>query len=342
MQEPYNRGKLGIITCESGRPFAEKVVAELKKIIEKEGETDSADIILTTETIFANTEIKVELEESIRNKDIYIFQDVENKTNGLSVNDNLAALEAAIDASWRADAHYITAVIPVFPYARQDGMETREGITAVRVAERLENAGATRIITLDIHNKAIAGFFREARLENLHASKNIMDHIRTTVGLEDLVISAPDLGGAKRAGYYARTLGVRLALMHKLKDYSQGGNVEEMYLLGDVKGKKVLIIDDMIDKAGTLKSAVEQHHEMGAKEIRAATSLPLLNGPAIGRIDALYNKGWLQKVYGTDAVFHGHDFKEKYPWYEEVSVAKYNAKVIYNINRSISISRLLI
>ncbi|MBU1198558.1 MAG: ribose-phosphate diphosphokinase [Nanoarchaeota archaeon] len=339
--EPYTRGKLGIIACESSRHFAEKVIEQLKKITEKEKETNGDYLIKTKETQFSNTEIKTELEESIRNKDIYIFQDVENKSNGFNVNDNLFALKTAIQAAKMADAHFITAVIPAYPYARQDKPKTREGISAAMIARELEDIGAGRVITLDIHNEAIGGFFRKAILENLRASKSFMDYIKKNIGLKDLVIVAPDAGGAARANFYAKKLGTKLALIHKERDYSKTSTIENMELIGDVEGKNVFVVDDLLDTGGTVVNAAKKLKEKGADKIYFAVSLALLNGPAVERIEKAYKEGFITKIIGTDVIFHGKDFAKKHDWYEEVSLAKYFAKVIYNINRGISISRLL-
>jgi ribose-phosphate pyrophosphokinase len=339
--DAYTRGRLGLIACDSGKPFAEKVAAELKEIIAKEDKMNGVDLLKTKETRFANSELKTEIEESIRNKDIYIFQDIANHSSGLSVNDNFMVLKTAIQAAKMADAHYITIIIPTFPYSRQDKPKTREGITAAMAARELEDCGAARVITLDIHNEAIAGFFRKANLENLRASKNLIDYIKEKIGVKNLVIVAPDVGAAERAVHYAKKLGTPVALIHKERDYSKVSTVENMRLVGDVKGKDVCIIDDMIDTAGTLANAAKKLKDEGAKEIYFAASLAFFNGPAIDRLDSAYKSKLITKVIGTDAVYKPVDFKAKHPWYDEVSVAKYFARVIYSINRGHSISRLL-
>jgi len=339
--DSFSRGKLGILACNSGKFFAEKVMTELKLVIEKENDSNGVGIIKTKETFFGNTEVKTEIEESMRNKDVYVFQDIDNKTAGLSVNDNFMTLKTAIQAARMADAHYITAVIPVFPYARQDKPKTREGITAAMAARELEDVGATRVITLDIHNEAIGGFFRKAILENLHASKHFMDYINEKIGISNLVIVAPDAGSAARATHYAKKLGTSLALIHKERDYSKANTIENMRLIGEVRGKTVFVAEDIIDTAGTLVNCAKKLKEEGAEEVYFAASLCMLNGPAIERISNAYKEGVITKVIGTDVIFHGEGFNEKHEWYEEISLARYFARVIYNINKGISISRLL-
>lgn len=337
------RGKLGIISCSSGRHFAEKVISRLETIIEEEQDGTKPELYINSkERNFANQEVNTELGESIRNRDIYVFQDVENSQDGLSVNDNYMALKTAIISAKASDAKYITAVIPVFPYARQDKPKSREGITAALVARELEDAGASRVLTLDIHQEATAGFFRKAVLENLRASKKILDYVEENISRDNLVVVAPDAGTAQRANFYAGKLSVPLSFIHKQRDYSVENSIEKMTLVGNVDGKDCFFIDDMIDTAGTTISAIKTARDSGAKEIYFATSLPLFNGPAIERLDAAYDEGLFTKIIGTNVINHGKDFTEQTPWYDEVKMEKYFARVIYNINRGISISRLLL
>jgi ribose-phosphate pyrophosphokinase len=335
------RGPIAIIACKSGKRFAEKVLIELNNYLIESGMRD-IELLDSEEIQFANSEIKTIINDSIRGKDVYIIQDVENSTNDLSIDQNLRALKTAIDAARRADAHYITAVLPVFPYARQDKQIGRECITAVQVAEEIENAGADRVLTLDIHNTAIAGFFRKAKFENLRASKNILDYVRQNICLDNLVVVAPDEGGTKRASYYAQVLKTKLAIVYKKRDYGKTSEVESTTLLGNVEGKDILIIDDMISTGGTLCSISKMlKREFGVNEIYLACSLPLFNSPAIERLNELFSNRIIQQVIGTDAVSHGPELGTNNLWYKELSVAKYFAKVIYNINNCISLSALL-
>jgi ribose-phosphate pyrophosphokinase len=336
------RGELAILACESGKPFALKVLAQIEDIIQKERAEENVQFVDSRETHFANSEIKTEVLDSIRGTDIFIFQDVENSVNGYTVDENLRALKTAIDAAWRSGAGNISVVIPTFPYARQDKPKSREGITAARVAEEIENNKATQILTLDVHNSAIAGFFRMARFEDLHASKNIMDYITEHIDIKNMVVLSPDAGGAPRAEHFASRLKTELGFVYKKKDYSKSNCVTESVLLGNVRDKDVLLVDDMVDTGGTIVSTVNLLKEKeGAKKIYFACSLPLFNGDAVNRLAALYRNGYLSSFIGTDAVFHGYDFSKRNPWFIEVSVSKYFARVIFNINHNRSISELL-
>jgi len=335
------RGPLAIMACRSGLPFAKKILEKLNEYLVSEGKSQ-AELIPSRELSFANSEIKTILDKSIRGSDLYIVQDVENSTNNLSVDQNLRALKTAVDVARRSDAEYITVILPVFPYSRQDKQSGRECITAAQVAAEIELAGAHRIITMDIHNTAIAGYFRKAKFENLHASENIIEFIKENIPKENLVVVAPDAGGAKRATHYAQKLGVPLALVHKERDYSRLSHIENTTLLGDVSDKDVLIIDDMISTAGTFQNISNMlKKEFKAKTITLACSLPLFNPPALDRLKELYENKTIMGVIGTDAVYHGEGFEQKNPWFNEVSVSKYFAKVIYNINNCLSLSDIL-
>jgi ribose-phosphate pyrophosphokinase len=251
------------------------------------------------------------------------------------------ALKTAINAAKLANAHYITAVIPVYPYARQDKPKTREGISAAMIARELEDCGVSRIITLDVHNEAIAGFFRSATLENLRASMELIDYAKNNLDVNNLIVVAADVGAAPRANFFAGRLGTKLAIMHKERDYSKANSVENMTLVGNVVDKDVLVVEDMIDTAGTLVITAKKLKESGAKRVFFAASLAMLNGPAVDRINKAYEEGFITRVIGTNVIFREKDFAKEHPWYDEVKLENYFARVIYNINKGKSISKLL-
>ncbi|MBI3032956.1 ribose-phosphate pyrophosphokinase [Candidatus Woesearchaeota archaeon] len=344
-----SRGLIGIIACNAGKPFATKVTEELAKIRQ---ESQLKLIIPTKEYHFANTEIKTELLSKVRGMDIYIIQDVENSTipqdqegsklkqDSYSVDENLRALKTAVYAAKICGAQHIAAVLPVFPYSRQDKQQAREAITAALIAREIEIAGADSIITMDIHNLATAGFFKEAVFINLFGSRNLIPYIRQNLNLSNLIVVAPDEGGVKRASFFARILQTRLAIMHKERDYSTVNEVTSIKLLGEVNNKDVLLVDDMIDTAGTLVTAARTLKQQGAKNIYFCTSLACLNPPALERLDILYKEGILTQLITTDAIFHGN-LNRDHPWYTEVTVADYFAQVIHTVNTGESVSRLL-
>lgn len=337
------RGALTILACNSGKNFADRIIKELNKIAKEENDKKVYRLHDTSEIVFPNGETKVVINEFVRGDDLYIIQCVDDPLSDRSVNDNLMALVTAIHAAYQADPDHITAVIPQFPYSRQERRKTREAISAKLIAQLLENAGAQRVLTLDIHAEAIQGFFTYTKLEDMHASGVILDYIKNNLNLDSkkLVVTGPDVGSAEKARHYSKKLGTDLAIVDKARDYSTPSTVESMRLVGRVKDKDVLIVDDMIATGGTLLHATTLLKEHGAKDIYVAVSLPFFNGDAVERIERAYHDGIIKLIIGTDAVFWGEAFVQNTPWYEEVSVAPLIARVIYNINKKCSVSQLL-
>jgi ribose-phosphate pyrophosphokinase len=334
------RGNIGIIACEAGKPFAEKILKELPLIYEKENSEINFHLINTKETHFANTEIKTEILESIRGLDIYVVQDCANTDLPYSVDENLMSLKTAIDAAKRSDATNVTVILPAYPYARQDKSISRECITASLIARELENLGVNRVITLDIHNTAIGGFFAKANLENLFPTKTICNYIKNNFSTDNLVVVAPDTGAMRRAQNYAEKLQVPLAVVYKERDYSASSKILNITLIGNVKNKDCLIIDDMIATGGTIINVAKTLKENGAQKIYISCSLAFFNGNAEEKFTEMYNEKIFESVISTDAIHHNDSFKQN-SWFKEVSVAKYFAEVIFNLNHNISISKLL-
>ncbi|MFH1439286.1 MAG: ribose-phosphate pyrophosphokinase [Candidatus Woesearchaeota archaeon] len=325
-----SRGKLTVISCEAGRYFADKIAKALAKYRSK---TDFR-VVDTKEDTFANGEIRIVIEKSIRGDDVYIVQCIENPHHPKSINDRLMAMFCAVDAARRAGAAFVNLVVIPYPYARQEKKKFREPITASLIANLLEHLSINSIITIDVHADAITGFFRTTDFINLFAANHIMDFFRKHYPdyLKNLVIVSPDMGGAARARYFARKLGAGLALMNKERSYSKINVVENVTLIGDVNKKNVLIVDDMIDTGGTMDGVVSELNNQGADNVMIATTFPMMNGKCIDRFHDLYEHRKLKLVIGTDAVYHNKKFFELYPWYREVSVVPLFAKIIDTIN----------
>ncbi|MCD4756126.1 ribose-phosphate pyrophosphokinase [bacterium] len=326
------------MSCNSGLEFSKKLLKEVNKITGKK-----LHLLKTEEIIFANREIKSILNESIRGKDVFIVQDMENHYDGKSVDENLRALYTMIGACRRCDANYITAVIPSFPYARQDKQSGREDITAARIAWELEGElGADHIITMDLHNTAIQGFFRSAQIENLRGSQVLLPYVAKQIqSPENTVFIPTDLGGAKSANYYARKLGTQVAFTYKTRNYSKANTVADIEIMGDVKDKAVYIIDDMIDTGGTFCKALEVAKENGAKDVIGITTFALLHGNAMKKLEKLHSKGMLNKIICTDATYVPKDLLKKHKWIEVISVTEYFAEIIHRLNTRQSIGELL-
>ena len=270
-------------------------------------------------TFFANGEFKTELLESIRGKDVYIFQDIENHeelslNDGankavLSVNDHVMSMLVTIDAVRQAGAAAITLVVPAYPYSRQHKKKGREGLTASMLGHIYEWLGVTRIITLDIHSREIVNAFSSLNLENLHASYQIIRELSKIVDLtgktEDLVVVSPDTGAIDRNKFYAVGLKLPLAMIYKERDYSivtqnaKNTNIKSIKLLGDVHGKAAFLADDMLGTGGTLLKAMAFLKEQGATKVIAAISLPFFTGNAIDLFDEAYRQGLFYRIIGT-------------------------------------------
>lgn len=225
---------------------------------------------------FADGEFSVYYEESIRGKDVYLVQST------VPTADNLMELLLMVDAAKRASAHYIVAVIPYFGWARQDRKDKpRVSIGAKLIADMLAAAGISRLITMDLHADQIQGFFN-IPVDHLYASNVFSEYIHNNMDLENLCIATPDVGGTKRANSYARYFGVPMVICHKSR--LKANEVAEMRIIGDVEGKDVLLIDDIVDTAGTITKAANLMMENGAKSVRAIASHAVMSDPATERI----------------------------------------------------------
>jgi ribose-phosphate pyrophosphokinase len=225
---------------------------------------------------FSDGEIQVEISENVRGKDVFVLQ-----STCAPVNDHLVELLLMLDAFKRASAQRITAVMPYYGYARQDKkVASRVPISAKLVADILTVAGADRLITLDLHAGQIQGFFN-IPVDNLFAAPVLLEHIRQELK-NDTVIVSPDAGGVERARAFAKRLHTQLAIIDKRR--VAPNQAEAMHVVGDVQGKVAVILDDMVDTAGTLTQATSALKEHGALEVHACCAHAVLSGPAVDRI----------------------------------------------------------
>ena len=267
----------------------------------------------------------------------------------LSVNDHLMSLLVTIDAVRHAGASRMTLVLPVYPYSRQHKKKGREGLTASLLGHLYESLGVSQIVTLDIHSREIENAFYSSRVENLHASYQIIRELAKIVDLssekDDFVVVSPDTGAVDRNKFYATGLQKPLAMLYKERDYSvvsqnaQKSNIMSIKLLGDVSGKVAFLADDMLGTGGTLLKAMEFLKEQGATKIIAAISLPFFTGNAIEQFDEAYRKGHFYRIIGTNAVYHEELLKKE--WYIKTNVSGLFAQVISRIHHNQSLSDLL-
>lgn len=244
-------------------------------------------------TRFSDGEFAVSFEESVRGQDVFIIQST------IPPSDNLFELLLMIDAAKRASAHRIVAVMPYFGFARQDRKDRpRVAIGAKLVANLLTAAGVDRVMTMDLHADQIQGFF-EVPVDHLYASTIFLPYLQN-LDLKDLLIAAPDTGGTKRANAYSKYLNVDMAICYKQRKVAN--KIENMTVIGDVEGKDVVLIDDIIDTAGTITKAAEMMMDKGAKSVRAICTHGVLSGPAIERI----NNSQLKELIITDTIPDGN------------------------------------
>ena len=272
-------------------------------------------------TKFSDGEFAVSYEESIRGRDIFLVQST------FPNSDNLMELLLMIDAAKRASAHTINAVIPYFGWARQDRKDKpRVSIGAKLVADLLSAAGVNRVITMDLHADQIQGFFN-VPVDHLYASNVILPYLKS-LQLENLVIASPDVGGSKRANTYAKFLGCPLVLCNKTR--ARANVVASMQIIGDVEGKNVVIIDDMVDTAGTITKAADIMKAAGAKTVRACASHCVMSGPASDRVQ----ESALEEIVFTDSI----PYTQRCAKVKQLSVADLFAETIRRVINNESIS----
>ena len=276
---------------------------------------------------FNNGEVQVMINESVRGKDIFIVQ----PTCGPIVNDNVMELLIMADAFKRASANHITAVIPYYGYARQDRKARgREPITAKLMADLLETAGITRVVTIDLHAAQIQGFFN-IPFDDMPGGPLLAEYIKSK-NLDDIVVISPDLGGVSRARGFAEILNAPLAIIDKRRP--EPGVAEVMNLIGDVKGKTCILVDDMVDTAGSLTEGARALKKFGAKDIYACCTHPILTDPALSRIA----QSDITELVVTNTIPLAPS--KKHPKIKVLSIAPILAETILRIYNDWSVSQL--
>eukprot|EP00764_Aduncisulcus_paluster_P009671 gnl/Carplike_NY0171/3232_a4357_308.p1 GENE.gnl/Carplike_NY0171/3232_a4357_308~~gnl/Carplike_NY0171/3232_a4357_308.p1 ORF type:complete len:311 (-),score=50.89 gnl/Carplike_NY0171/3232_a4357_308:356-1288(-) len=270
---------------------------------------------------FSDGEFETCYEETVRGSHVFIVQSTYPPT------DNLMELLLMIDAAKRASAYKVCAVIPYFGFARQDRKDRpRVAIGAKLVANLLMAAGVDRVMTMDLHADQIQGFF-DIPVDHLYGSSVLLPYIEE-LNLDNLVVASPDMGGSKRANAYAKYLNAGLAICHKSRE--KANVVGEMTAIGEVEGKNVVIVDDMIDTAGTITKAADMLKEKGAKSVRAIASHAVLSGPAYERIE----ESALEEVIFTNSI----PLRKETSKIQELTIADIFAKTIMNVYNCESIS----
>ncbi len=306
-----------IIACNSNRPLSEAIAAYLS-------------LPLTDASVrrFSDMECFVEIRENVRGEDVFVVQ-----STSYPANDNLMELLVALDAARRGSASRITAVIPYFGYARQDRKSgPRTPISAKLVANLITVAGADRVLTMDLHAGQIQGFF-DIPLDNLFAAPVFTPDIERNFGGEDRIIVSPDVGGVVRARAYAKRLDAGLAIIDKRRE--RAGASEVMHIIGDVRDRTCILVDDIVDSGGTVCNAAEALMNNGAKAVHAYITHGVLSGGAVSRVSAapLASMVITDSILGTEAVRVAENVKQ-------ISIAPLMGEAIDRISGSRSVSSL--
>jgi ribose-phosphate pyrophosphokinase len=274
------KDNIKLFALNSNKPLAEKIAKRM-------------GLKLSTSSVvrFSDGEIQVDIDDSVRGKDVFLIQ-----STSAPVNDNLMELLIMIDAVRRASAASVNIVLPYYGYARQDRKtRAREPITAKLVADMIQAAGADRVLSLDLHAPQIQGFF-DIPVDNLMGAPLLADYFLSNHLEEDTVVVSPDHGGVTRARKLAEFLGTSIAIVDKRRPKA---NVSEvMNIIGDVKGKRAILIDDMIDTAGTITLAAQALKDAGATEVYACATHAVLSGPAVDRL----NNSVIKNLVLTDSI----------------------------------------
>ena len=307
---PYETTEAKIFTCTQSRYLAEQIA--------KTYGVKLGNVITST---YSDGEFQPSYEESIRGTRIFIIGSTHPGP------ENLMEMLLMIDAAKRASARHITAVMPYFGWARQDRKDKpRVPIAAKLVAKMLEVAGATRIITMDLHADQIQGFF-EKPVDHLFASTIFLPYLKS-LNLDNLTIASPDMGGSKRAYAYSKALGSDVVICYEQR--AKANIISHMELIGDVTGKNVVLVDDMVDTAGTLTKAADLMMERGALSVRAICTHPILSGSAYERLE----DSKLEELIVTNSIPLQQESKKL----KVLSCANLFAEVMYNVHHNKSIS----
>ena len=311
-----NRNKIKIFTGNANPDLAREIAAYLG--------TTVGDSVVNR---FNNGEIQVMINESVRGKDIFIVE----PTCGPIVNDNVMELLIMADAFKRASANHITAVIPYYGYARQDRKARgREPITAKLMADLLETAGITRVVTIDLHAAQIQGFFN-IPFDHMPGGPLLAEYIKEK-NLDNIVVVSPDLGGVSRARGFAEILNAPMAIIDKRRP--EPGVAEVMNLIGNVEGKNCILVDDMVDTAGSLTEGARALKKFGANQIYACCTHPILTDPALSRIA----QSDITELVVTNTIPLAPS--KKHPKIKVLSIAPILAETILRIYNDWSVSQL--
>ncbi len=328
------RAPLYILSTRSGVELSQRICRFLKVRFNRINVID-----------FSCGEFKTVLPESVRGKDVFLVSCALDNKRNISIESNVMETLMIIDTLKNCHANSITLVIPCLPYARQDKRYGREPSTALLLAKMIGCSGADAVITYDLHASQIKCYFEAVNIlpDHLYATKIFLSYIKRNHVLNDVIVVPPDPGAVKRALLYSKMLfpnqnraevQSRVVFTAKKRSLKQPNKIDFIKLLGDVKGKTVMVVDDMVDTGGTVSAIIEAINKKGAEKTILCATHAILSGPAKYRLDDLYKHGKLDEFLTTDTVPQKEDYLKKRKWFKQLSIAKMTAEIIRRINNN--------
>ena len=351
--EFFNHGELGIIVMDSAKELGEKINRNISLLRNEEG---TNYIVPTTETRFQNGEGKVKIDASVRGRDIFIISDVGNysctyniygHTNHMGPDEHFQNIKRVISALG-GKANRITVIMPLLYASRQHKRHGRESLDCAMALRELEDLGVSAVLTFDAHDPTIHNAIPVASFENVFPTYSIIKEFIRREGIEkmtqDMAIISPDVGAMERAVYYANILGHDVGVFYKRRDLDKVVDgksqiVQHEYIGKPLDGKNVLIIDDMIASGGSIIEVIERLSEYDIKDVYSIVTFPLFT-KGVAAFDKLYEEGKLKKLYSTNLTYVPQEIVDR-PWFEQVDLSKYIAKLINTLNHDHSISGLM-
>ena len=349
----FNHGELGLIVMESAKELGENINRNIAAL---RGEKDANYIIPITETRFQNGEGKVKINASVRGKDIFIISDVGNYsctyniygyTNHIGPDEHFQNIKRVISAIG-GKANRVSVLMPLLYSSRQHKRHGRESLDCAMALRELEDLGVTAVLTFDAHDPTIHNAIPVASFENVFPTYSIIKEFIKREGVkqitENMVVISPDVGAMERAVYYATVLGHDVGVFYKRRDLDnvvdgKSQVVQHEYIGKPLDGKNVLIIDDMIASGGSIIEVIERLSQYDIKDVYSIVTFPLFT-KGVAAFDKLYEEGKLKKLYSTNLTYVPEEIVNR-PWFEQVDLSKYIAKLINTLNHDHSISGLL-
>jgi ribose-phosphate pyrophosphokinase len=334
------RGDIAIVACRNGVETANCIISHLNSIVMEGHEQMTPISLLDSESQdFKDGEIITRLRESVRGKDVYIVQNTLDPRKPELTSHNIMELMIMIDNVRRSDAAHVSVIIPYLSYCKQERRQGRQPVSLKLLIDMLETAGAERLITMDLHSPATESFSKSFKIQNLFASPLLMKHILEDMAFKGVFV-APDPNAGKTARHYSKLSGLPMAICYKYKKPDSMHDIDDHTLLGDVKNKDALIIDDQTAGSGTLLGTAKLLKSQGAKQVCAAVTHAMFLGDAEQSFRKAVDEGMLSELIITNTLLHSKEFLDRNPYLKVIDALRLVSEAIYEIHTDGSISSL--